>query len=109
MIFVMFQIYFFAIMYANEISLYVTGNDLHSIIASLSNVLKDLCSWFKSNKLSLNTNKTFYKIFHRSRIKCDTDSTLEIIMDNNSLTKTSCLKCLGVIVDQKLNWIEHIS
>ena len=100
---------FFAIMYADDTSLLVTGNDLQSLIASLNNALKDLCSWFKSNKLSLNTNKTFYMIFHRSRIKCDTDSTLEIIMDNGILTKTSCLKYLGVIVDQKLNWIEHIS
>ena len=48
-------------------------------------------------------------IFDRSRIKYDTDSTLEIIMDNSILTKTSCLKYLGVIVDQKLNWIKHIS
>ena len=100
---------FFAIMYADDTSLLVTGNDLYSLIASLNNALKDLCSWFKSNKLSLNTNKTFYMIFHRSRIKCDTDSTLEIIMDNGILTKTSCLIYLGVIVDQKLNWIEHIS
>ena len=100
---------FFAIMYADDTSLLVTGNDLHSLIASLNNALKNLCSWFKSNKLSLNTNKTFYMIFHRSRIKCDTDSTLEIIMDNGILTKTSCLKYLGVIIDQKLNWIEHIS
>ena len=52
-------------------------------------------------------------IFHRSRIKWDTDntsdSTLEIIMDNSILTKTACLKYLGVIVDQKLNLIEHNS
>ena len=96
-------------MYADDTSLLVNGNDLHSLVASLNNALKDLCTWFKSNKLSLNTNKTFYMIFHRSRIKCDTDSTLDIIMDNSILRKTSSLKYLGVIVDQKLNWIEHIS
>ena len=72
---------FFAVMYADHTSLLVTGNDLNSLITSLNNALKDLCSWFKSNKLSLNTKKTFYMIFHRSRTKCDTDSKLEIIMD----------------------------
>ena len=97
---------FFAIMYADDTSLLVTANDLHSLITSLNNALKYLCSWLKSNKLSLNTNKTFYMIFHRSRIKCDTDSTLDIIMDNSILRKTSYLKYLGVIVDQKLNWID---
>ena len=83
---------FFTIMYADDTSLLVNGNDLHSLIASLNNALKDLCSWFKSNKLSLNTNKTFCMIFHRSRIKCDTDSTIDIIMDNSILRKNKLLK-----------------
>ena len=61
-----------------QVYLIVYGNDLHIYIASLNNALKDLCTWFKSNKLSLNTNKTFYKMFHRSRNKCDTDSTLDV-------------------------------
>ena len=95
-------------MYADDTSLLVNGNDLHSLIASLNNALKDLCTWFKSNKLFLNTNKTFYIIFHWSRIKCDSRSTLDIIMDNSILRKTSSLKYLGAIVDQKLNLIEHM-
>ena len=32
-----------------------------------------------------------------------------IVMDNTILVKTSSLKYLGVIVDHKLYWIEHIS
>ena len=32
-----------------------------------------------------------------------------IVMDNTILVKTSSLNYLGVIVDHKLNWIEHIS
>ena len=42
---------FFAIMYADDTSLLVTGNDLHSRIASLNNALQDLCSWFISNQI----------------------------------------------------------
>ena len=45
-------------MYADDTSLLVTGNDLQSFIVSLNNALKDLCSWLKSNTLSLNTNQT---------------------------------------------------
>ena len=36
-------------------------------------------------------------IFHRSRIK------------SNELAQVSSAKYLGVIIDHKLNWIEHIS
>ena len=70
-------------------------------------IMIDLCTWFKANKLSLNTTKTFYMIFHRTRIKHMSGVANSI--DNTILVKTSSLKYLGVIVDHKLNWIEHIS
>ena len=81
-------------------------NDLNSLIFS---ALIDLCTWFKANRLSLNTTKTFYLIFHRTRIKHMSGVANRTTMDNTILVKTSSLKYLGVIVDHKLNWIEHIS
>ena len=72
-------------------------------------IMIDLCTWFKANRLSLNTTKTFYMIFHRTRIKHMSGVANSIVMDNTILVKTSSLKYLGVIVDHKLNWIEHIS
>ena len=102
-----------SVMSGSTLDLRQCGNSLalcyFAVVMELPDSLWMNCKSFKSNKLSLNTNKTFYMIFHRSRIKCDTDSTLDIIMDNSILRKTSSLKYLGVIVDQKLNWIEHIS
>ena len=67
------------------------------------------CTWFKSNKLSLNTQKTFYMIFHRARLKTINDINDGVIMDNNALIKVNSIKYLGVIVDNKLNWIAHIT
>ena len=95
---------FFAIMYADD-----TGKDLNTLIQLLNTALIDLCTWFKANRLSLNTTKTFYMIFYRTRIKHMSGVANSIVMDNTILVKTSSLKYLGVIVDHKLNWIEHIS
>ena len=100
---------FFAIMYADDTSLVVNGKDLNALIQLLNTALIDLCTWFKANRLSLNTTKTFYMIFHRARIKHMSGVADSIVMDNTILAKTSSLKYLGVIVDRKLNWIEHIS
>ena len=100
---------FFAIMYADDTSLVVNGKDLNTLIQLLNTALIDLCTWFKANRLSLNTTKTFYMIFHRTRIKHMSGVANSIVMDNTILVKTSSLKYLGVIVDHKLNWIEHIS
>ena len=59
----------FAIMYADDTCFLNNGTDLYKLIKQLSIELVSLCNWFKSNKLSLNTEKTFYMIFHRARLK----------------------------------------
>ena len=46
-------------------------------------------------------------IFHKSRIK--TNSIGTILLDNAKLIKVDYVKYLGVIIDHKLNWIEHIA
>ena len=47
-------------------------------------------------------------IFHRARLKNIDHRNIDVIMDHSSLTKVVSLKYLGVIVDHKLNWIDHI-
>ena len=42
-----------------------------------------LSTWFKSNKLSLNTGKTFYMVFYRARLKPNNNN--DIIMGGNIL------------------------
>ena len=58
-------------------------------------------------KLTVNTQKTFFMIFHRSRIKYDSKHCIK--MDDCSLNKVNSAKYLGVIIDHKLNWIDHIA
>ena len=83
----------FKILYANDTCVLISGNHLNN--------------WFKANKLSLNTKKSFFMIFHRSRIK--TNVINKVVIDNNDLTQVKSAKYLGVIIDHKLNCIEHIS
>ena len=87
----------------------INGTDMNTLIKQLNVELESLCIWFKSNKLSLNTQKTFYMVFHRARLKTIDNSSMDIIMDNYILTKVNSIKYLGVIVDHKLNWLDHIT
>ena len=75
---------FFVIMYADDTSLVVNGKDLNALIQLLNTALIDLCTWFKANRLLLNTTKTFYMIFHRARIKHMSGVADSIVMDNTS-------------------------
>ena len=57
------------------------------------------------SKLTINIKKTHYMIFHRTRIK---QKSRDVIIRGNSLTCTNSTKFLGVIIDNKLNWSDHI-
>ena len=97
----------FKILYADDTCVLISGNHLNDLIDRLNTELTSLNNWFKANKLSLNTKKSLFMIFHRSRIKPDVIN--KVVIDNHELTQVNSAKYLGVIIDHKLNWIEHIS
>ena len=59
----------FNIMYADDTSVLLSGNNLNDLNCLLNKELDLLSIWLNSNKLSLNTQNTFYLLFHRARIK----------------------------------------
>ena len=59
----------FKILYADHTCILISGNLLNDLIDRLNAELISLNNWFKANKLSLNTKKSFFRIFLRSRIK----------------------------------------
>ena len=95
----------FAIMYADDTCFLINGTDMNTLIKQLN----FKCIWFKSKKFSLNTLKTFYMVFHKARLKTIDNSSMDIIMDNQILTKVNSIKYMGIIVDHKLNWLDHIT
>ena len=97
----------FTILYADDTCVLLRSTDLSKLIKLIKSELNLLSTWFKSNKLSLNTGKTFYMVFHRARLKPNNNN--DIIMVGNILTKVNSAKYLGVIIDHKLNWIDHIA
>ena len=97
----------FKILFADDTCVLLSGKNLNTLVALMNTELISLNNWFKANKLSLNTKKSFFMIFHRSRIK--TNSIGTILLDSAKLIKVDYVKYLGVIIDHKLNWIEHIA
>ena len=60
---------FLKILYADDKCVLISGNHLNNLIKMLNIELISLNNWFKANKHSLNTKKSFFMIFHRSIIK----------------------------------------
>ena len=59
----------------------------------------------KANKLTVNIKKTHYMMFHRAKIKINTN--FKILINNNIIDHTNNTKFLGLIIDNKMNWSAH--
>ena len=94
----------FYILYADDTTVIIKDKDI-SILLQTLNV--ELSIWLKANKLSLNAKKTYYLVFHRARIKINI--TADVIMNDTLLNRANQVKYLGIIIDHKLNWVQHIT
>ena len=95
----------FSILFADDTTVIIEGQNYNNLILTLNTELNKLDVWLQANKLTLNTDKTHYMVFHRARIKSKTE---KISIRNNAKDKVKSTKFLGVIIDDKLKWTEHI-
>ena len=68
--------------------------------------LPKISSWFKCNKLSLNINKTNFIHFKHSNP--NENFPYDINIDGLRLEQKTCTKFLGVLIDENLNWNQHL-
>ena len=92
-------------MFADDTSVFIEGQSYENVYKNLYEELKKYDNWIKANKLTLNVKKTHFMIFHRSRMK---PVSAQISIRNENIKQTNSIKLLGIIVDNKLNWHEHI-
>ena len=96
----------YTILYTDDTCAVLRGNDFTDLIKLLHTELCKLSIWLRSNKLSLNKNKTLYLLFHRERIK---PVKISMEMNGSIINRVNSIIYLGVIIDHKLNWMEHIA
>lgn len=83
-------------------------------IASLLKIAKDnfikLYEWCKANKLTINTDKTCFLIFHARNKPVPADlKTLAIEELGIVLNRVPSVQYLGVYIDETLNWHDHVN
>ena len=71
----------------------------------MNNEMKQVDIWLQANDLVINQEKTHYMVFHRARIKTNSN---EISIRDNIIPRVSSTKFLGLIIDDQLKWLEHI-
>ena len=88
------------VLFADDTNLFSGGVD------GVNHDLAVITKWLKVNKLSLNIKKTHYICFTtKNKIKPD----ISLNIDGQYIAEVTSSKFLGVIIDDKLNWRDHVS
>ena len=100
--------FLFTILYADDTCVVLGGKSLENLITLLNQELHLLYVWLQSNKLTLNFRRTCYIIFHRARLQLH-NATIDLQMGDCNLNKANKLNYLGVIIDDTISWVHHIT
>ena len=91
----------------DDTSIFLLGSDLQKLVREINRELELISEWFKADKLTLNIDKTYYIVFHRGRRKFK--NNIELGINYMKIREAKSMKYLGVIIESKLNWIDHIT
>ena len=87
------------VLFANDTTVYVHNDYIDDAIQILNTELSKVASWFDSNKVTINVNKTQVIMFSRKKILTPHN---EVIFRNEVVERQNKTKFIGVVVDQHL-------
>ena len=94
-------------MYADDTNI-TTGTSIREIVTHCNDDLNNISDWLKANKLSLNVTKTEY-MFIGSDQNLDKLSDVPLLfLEDKAIKRVKATKSLGVHIDERLTWHEHI-
>ena len=93
------------LMFADDSNIFIEGNNILTMQNELNMEMIKISSWLKANKLSLNIYKTHFMLFKGKRKIKD---EINIKIDHTQIKQTQCTKFLGVQIDDKITWKNHI-
>jgi hypothetical protein len=97
-------------MYADDTTMYVSGNDVNIISKQLTEDLSAIKVWLDENKLFLNTDKTHVMLIGTgAKLRSVNSDQFSVAIDNNILKTVESTKCLGVTIDNELYWHKHVN
>ena len=94
-----------SILFADDTTLFTSHRDIHTLSKNMSDDLTMVKEWLIANCLTLNINKTYYMLFTTRSVPDD----IRVMNGEQTLERRLSGKFLGVTLDDKLTFKEHIN
>ena len=92
------------ILFADDTTIYQADSKLDQLCTNISNNLCKISEWCEINRLSFNLSKTFAMIFNNYRYTPES----KINLNNSEIAFESEGRFLGIYIDSKLNFSNHL-
>ena len=93
-------------LFADDTCLILQQSSLSALEKACSDELIQLKDWCDANKIQINPNKSC--ILHLPPKQNTPTLTFQIPYDNSFIGNSICCKYLGIVIDNKLNFKQHI-
>ena len=94
-------------LFADDTSVALSDTDYSNVISNMCVYLRELNSWTINNRLCLNANKTSAILF--SNRSHDLITPLVLNINNVQINLFESVRFLGLVIDNKLNFSNHIN
>ena len=99
---------FDCVLFADDAALITHAKTLKQLTKFLKTQSKAFFDWLILNKLTLNYKKTKYMIFQKKGISKQLLKKVNLNINKNNIKQVEAFEYLGVLLDNKLSWHEHI-
>ena len=97
---------YIAIIFADDTTLQCSSPNIYSLYAKVNKNLRLAEEWFDTNRLTLNTSKTKYMLFHTQLTHIHIQNVVfagDNVERPGEDCKTTYFKFLGLLIDDQLN------
>ena len=91
-------------LFADDTCLLFSAKTIDELQIVINREMRKIEHWMSCNKLSINYKKTKYMLLYRQ----PNQRPFTLYINDNKIDKVNCFKYLGVKIDNKLTWREHI-
>ena len=97
-------------LFADDTNLFISSSSLSTLEIKTQNSINAVSNWMLANRLTLNSDKTYYMLFspfHTSNVM--PANLINFSVNGSPITRVKSCKYLGVFLDDNLSWRVHIN